>query len=193
MPRRTDRALGSYPVTRSLRLGAAIALVATVYGASLAYGSSTQLDEAALVGRAALRLDVPVAPPAPSAAEVAAHEVVAVVNTQRAQRGLAAYEWNNQVEAAAAEHSADMAAHQLMQHTGTDGTNAGQRLTRAGFQWTTWGENIAAGFVDPGALVTAWLNSSSHRPQILGSYRYVGVSAVASSDGTLYWTLVVAN
>ncbi len=176
----------------SLRLAAAIAVGATLFVGSLAYGATNRLDNAAQVGLPALRLAVP--DNSASTPQLrAAKDLLAIINLDRVQRGLPAYRWNDQVADAAYANSADMAAHQRMQHTGSDGSNAGVRLTRAGFAWSSWGENIGAGFSEPQPLYTAWLNSPSHRTQLLGDFRYAGIGAVASSDGTPYWTLVVAS
>ena len=94
---------------------------------------------------------------------------------------------------AATGHSEEMAANRLMRHEGNDGSNTGVRLRRAGFDWSTWGENLGAGQVEPGPLFTAWFESPPHRPQLLGDYRYIGIGVAAAQDGTLYWTMDVAS
>ncbi len=45
---------------------------------------------------------------------------------------------------AARVHSADMRDHQFQDHTGSDGSNPGQRLTKAGYVTSNYGENIFA-------------------------------------------------
>jgi hypothetical protein len=51
------------------------------------------------------------------------------------------------------------------------------------------GENIAYGYSTPSAVMNGWMNSSGHRANILNSsFRVIGVSAAATSNGTLYWT-----
>jgi uncharacterized protein YkwD len=119
--------------------------------------------------------------------------VVDLVNAERRRNGLAPTAWHPQVAAAALAHSSDMAARGVMSHTGSDGSNTGDRLRRAGFEWTAWGENVAAGFTDAAAVFNAWMGSSGHRRQILGNFTYVGVAAVAATDGTPYWTLDFAS
>src|SRR5687767_4167447 len=52
-------------------------------------------------------------------------------------------------------------------HRGDDGTNAGQRLTRAGYRWSFYGENLAAGQATPAEVVADWMASPSHRAIIL--------------------------
>ena len=77
-----------------------------------------------------------------------------------------------------------------MSHTGSDGSNAGQRLTRNGVTWSSWGENVGAGFTDPAVLLQAWLNSPTHRPIVLSaSYTRVGAGVATASNGTRYWTM----
>ena len=89
---------------------------------------------------------------------------------------MAPYQYDAAVAATAAAHSADQAARRTMSHTGSDGSNAGQRLTRNGVTWQSWGENVGAGFNDPAVLLQAWLNSPTHRPIVLSaSYTRVGV------------------
>jgi uncharacterized protein YkwD len=165
---------------------------AAVAATSLAYGATNRLDGAAQVDHQALRLTVPdnsdLTPE-----QRAAQDMLAIINLDRLQRGLPVYQWHDQIADAAHAHSVDMAARQRMQHAGSDGSNAGLRLTRAGFDFSTWGENIGAGFIEPQTLYDAWINSSSHRNQLLGNFRYVGIGAVASSEGVPYWTLVVAS
>ena len=177
---------------RRLRLAGALILVTAVSGASLVSAAVGQLDGAADVSDRATRVDPPpVADLTPE--QRAAFEMVELVNAERSRRGLPIFRWHDQVGAAAQAHAADMAANGRIQHAGTDGSNAGDRLRRAGFGWSAWGENVAAGFTTAAPLLEGWMNSPSHRPHLLGNLTYVGVGAVASSDGTPYWALVVAS
>jgi uncharacterized protein YkwD len=41
--------------------------------------------------------------------------------------------WNDPLQSAAARHSSDMASHNFFSHTGSDGSNAGTRITQAGY------------------------------------------------------------
>lgn len=123
----------------------------------------------------------------------AAFAMVELVNAERARHGLPAMAWDDRAGAAAHAHAADMAANRVMQHAGTDGSDAGDRLHRFGFDWVKWAENIGAGFHDADSLFAAWMDSSGHRQNILGDFRVIGVGAVAASDGAPYWSLVVAS
>lgn len=175
----------------------AIGLVAAVSAAGVTSADIVSLDQPAQVGggAAAVRVRPPPPPPSPppTAHQAARDGMFAAINQVRATSGLAPFQSNNTVTVAAQRHSDDMAATGRMSHNGSDGSDGGDRLTEAGFVWSAWGENIAAGFTDPVAVTQAWMGSSNHRRQLLGELQYVGIGIAASSDGTLYWTLKVAS
>ncbi len=131
-------------------------------------------------------------PPAPPAASTES-ATLALVNDQRASRGLAPLAWHDRVATAAQAHADDMAAHQTMSHTGSDGSNGGDRLSRTGYSWRSWGENVAVGYPDPTAVVAGWMNSPGHRAMILGDFEHAAVGVARGADGRLYWALLFAT
>lgn len=178
-------------------VGVLMAVGVTVGGAYVTHALDP-VDAAATVGASARRLEPPpvgerqvpttLAPPV-----ALADTVLELLNGERVNAGLAPYAVHPAVSLAAQSHSDDMAAHAQLSHTGSDGSNTGDRLTRQSFSWVTWGENIAAGQTTAQQAVSAWMKSSGHRPQMLGTYQFAGVGVAAAPDGTLYWTLVVAS
>ncbi|MBE0607142.1 MAG: CAP domain-containing protein, partial [Deltaproteobacteria bacterium] len=54
--------------------------------------------------------------------------------------------WSGNLAMAAYLHSEDMALNNFFSHTGSDGSSAGQRISRQGYPWRTYGENIAVGY-----------------------------------------------
>lgn len=132
-------------------------------------------------------------PPPPSEAEALAAEVVRLTNLERVAAGRSALSGDPAVASAAVAHSVDQAARQRIGHTGSDGANAGARLTRAGFVWRAWGENVAVGQRTAQEVVTAWMNSAGHRSNMLSSsYTKIGIGVATGSDGRRYWTMVLA-
>ncbi|MEV7546425.1 CAP domain-containing protein [Streptomyces sp. NPDC089915] len=129
------------------------------------------------------------APPAPQASGAPADaqaRVLALVNQERAAAGCPAVTVNAKLTKAAQDHSADMAAHADMSHTGSDGSDPGQRITRAGYQWQTYGENVAYGYSTPEQVMEGWMNSPGHRRNILDcSYREIGIGLAQPGQ---YWT-----
>jgi len=127
-------------------------------------------------------------PPSPQ------QQVVSQTNQRRAERGLPALSVNSRLTTAAQQHSADQANRNHMTHTGSDGSNAGQRITAQGYRWSAWAENVAAGQRDATAVMDAWMNSSGHRANILSTkVTQIGVGLAYSSDNTPYWTMVLAK
>ncbi len=80
-----------------------------------------------------------------------------------------------------------------MSHAGSDGSDAGVRISRAGFSGNKWGENVAAGYSSANTVVAGWMGSPGHRANILNAnFTSIGVAYAQSSDGTMYWTMVLA-
>jgi uncharacterized protein YkwD len=87
---------------------------------------------------------------------------------------------------AAAAHAADMAAHSFMGHRGSDGSEAGERVRRAGYVWRAVGENVAAGQPDADTVVKAWLDSPGHCTNIMGpQFTEMGVAFAVAPQSEL--------
>ncbi len=128
--------------------------------------------------------------PAPAAGlSPALQQVVDLTNQHRAAAGLPALTVDQRLVNAAQAHSNDMAAHNLMSHTGGDGSDPGQRITAAGYTWRAWAENVAAGFPDAASVDQGWWNSPGHRDNMLStSVTQIGVGLAYSATGVPYWT-----
>ena len=118
-------------------------------------------------------------------------EVLRIVNEERAKQGLGALKRASDLDAVARAHSADMINRHFFDHTNPDGKSPFDRLHSAGITYRAAGENIAYGQRDAQSVMTAWMNSSGHRKNILNSsYTEIGIAAVKNSGGTIYWTQV---
>ncbi|MEV5416611.1 CAP domain-containing protein [Streptomyces albogriseolus] len=125
------------------------------------------------------------AAPKPTAtASGAVARVVELVNAERAEAGCAPVTANSTLNTAAQRHSEDMASTGTMSHTGSDGSDPGERITRAGYAWSTYGENVAYGYSTPEQVMQGWMTSPGHKANILNcSFKEIGVGL----SGT-YWT-----
>jgi uncharacterized protein YkwD len=106
---------------------------------------------------------------APSDAVLAeqAH-VVALVNQERAAAGLAPLVVNETLADGAQEYADLMAEANFFSHNGPDGSDVTARAEAAGYtSWTFLAENLAAGQPTPDRVVQAWMNSPTHRANIL--------------------------
>ncbi|GAA3048218.1 hypothetical protein GCM10017562_07930 [Streptomyces roseofulvus] len=119
----------------------------------------------------------------------AADQVISLVNAERAKAGCGPLTANATLTSAAQGHSDDMAARDFFDHTNPDGDGPGERVTAAGYPWTTYGENIAKGQTTPEQVMDAWMNSPGHRANILNcDFKEIGVGI--HTDGGPYWTQV---
>ncbi|MEU2439704.1 CAP domain-containing protein [Streptomyces rubradiris] len=128
----------------------------------------------------------PTAPaPAATASGVTA-EVLRLVNAERNKVGCRPLTLDPVLTKAAQEHSADMAAHQNMSHTGSDGSDPGLRITRAGYTWSSYGENVAYGYTTAEQVMAGWMASPGHRANILNcGFQEIGVGLAQPGS---YWT-----
>ncbi|WP_097868911.1 sigma-70 family RNA polymerase sigma factor [Streptomyces sp. rh34] len=128
--------------------------------------------------------------PAPAASAGTADQVTELVNAERAKEGCGPVTVNDQLNTAAQRHSADMEARNYFSHTSQDGRNPGDRITAAGYQWSTYGENIAKGQRTPAEVMQSWMDSPGHRANILNcSFKEIGVGKQDSGGGPV-WTQV---
>ncbi|MGW0769389.1 CAP domain-containing protein [Streptomyces sp. NPDC002676] len=112
--------------------------------------------------------------------------IVQLVNAERSKVGCAPLTLNATLTKVAQAHSADMAAHQNMSHTGSDGSTPGDRITRAGYNWSTYGENVAYGYATPEQVMAGWMSSPGHKANILNcSFKEIGVGFAQPNS---YWT-----
>ena len=115
------------------------------------------------------------------------------INSERAARGLPPLRPNDRLAAAAQGHAEDMAAHRGMVHTGSDGSDGGDRIRAAGYDWIQWGEVVAWGFDgNPGQAVSWWLASADHAPYLLAENVDevgTGYAYAPESEWKSYWTV----
>ena len=113
------------------------------------------------------------------------NEILSLVNKERAANGLSAVSLDTAICSAA-----DIRAKEIkssFSHTRPDGRSCFTVLSDNGISYSGAGENIAYGQRSASEVMTAWMNSSGHRANILnGSFTKLGVG-VYSSGGTLYF------
>jgi uncharacterized protein YkwD len=77
-----------------------------------------------------------------------------------------------------------------------DGSNAADRVTRAGYRWRRLGENIALGQTTPERVVREWVLSPEHCATLMNpAFTEMGVAYnvnLDSADG-IYWAQLFAR
>lgn len=123
------------------------------------------------------------------------NQVLTLVNRYRSQAKLKPLKLNAHLNESAQAHSQDMALNDFFGHKGFHGSTADERILAAGYNYAVVGENIAAGFATPEATVQAWMDSPSHRKNILHPMMKemgVGFYLLENDTGNInyryYWT-----
>jgi uncharacterized protein YkwD len=121
--------------------------------------------------------------------------LVDLVNSERQQVGCAPLAIDPLLTQAALAHTQDMATHNFMSHTGSDGSQPDGRIAATGYAARSYGENVAAGQTTAEEVMASWMNSEGHRANILDcAFVHIGVAHDynANSDYGHYWTQVFA-
>lgn len=108
-------------------------------------------------------------------------------NKIRTEAKLPPLKVNPQLMLAALDHARDMAEHNNLSHTGSDGSDVAKRVKKRGYRYQEIGENIADGQVTVEEVMNTWMNSPPHKENILGDFSEVGVAAVPDGSGRKYW------
>ncbi len=116
-------------------------------------------------------------------------------NNKRLENGLQPLAWSEELAAIARMHSKHMAELKFFSHRGLDNKLVSDRADDSGLRkWRAIGENIAfnRGFTDPIVkAVDSWLNSPSHRNNMLDrNWKESAVGVAVSEDGSYYFTQV---
>lgn len=124
----------------------------------------------------------PTPQPTPIPGDFAA-QLLTLHNNYRANMGLQSLILNDKLASAAQKHTQWMYLNNTLDHN-ENGKNPGQRMQAEGYDWFTYGENIAMGYADPQAVFNGWITSPGHRANIENSrFRDVGFGNMGK-----YWT-----
>ncbi len=108
--------------------------------------------------------------------------LVDLTNTDRAENGLGTLTTNETLVLAAQLKANDMAAKSYFAHTSPEGLNPWHWFNQAEYKFQYAGENLAVYFSDSADVERAWMNSPSHRANILnGHFTEIGI---ATAEGT---------
>ncbi|MDP9189730.1 MAG: CAP domain-containing protein [Actinomycetota bacterium] len=121
--------------------------------------------------------------------------MLCLINQERGAAGVVPVVPNAMLEAAAVRHSSGMVGEGYFAHTSPAGVSFIDRIRDTGYtrrarEWLV-GENLVWGsgsLSSPAELVEAWMNSPTHRANLLRSrFREIGIAAVrGTAFGQLY-------
>lgn len=105
-------------------------------------------------------------------------------------------QWSCKLQKASTGHSDDMAANNFFAHQGSDGLRVKHRVSETDYEWSSVGENIAAGYPGIDLVMQAWIDSPSHCSTLMNEQFEdvaVSLSFPESGDYEIYWTMVLAS
>ena len=121
-------------------------------------------------------------------------ETFNLINQQRANNGLSALKVDSELQRVARIKAQDMVNNNYFDHNSPTHGTPFNMMKNFGISYKTAGENIA-GNSSNSAAVTAWMNSSGHRANILNSsYNYTGLAVVSSPRyGKIYVQMFIGK
>jgi uncharacterized protein YkwD len=100
--------------------------------------------------------------------------------------------WNDKLAESSQRHSEDMAQYNFFDHVNPrDGTHSWERVERAGYNYRSTGENIAAGYRSAEEAVAGWIKSPGHCANLMNpEFTDMGAALAVNrrSKMGLYWT-----
>jgi uncharacterized protein YkwD len=97
--------------------------------------------------------------------------------------------WCDTLAWAALKHCKDMYYNDFYCHTGSDGSNSGQRVLEQGYRWRTCAENLYKGSTNESKVFYRWFGSAGHCKNMMhGRLRRMGVARYGE-----YWAMVLTN
>ena len=134
------------------------------------------------------------------ASDLTVDNILNAVNRERGLRNLVLLNTNSKLSSAAQSKSDDMQTRHYFAHVDPDGHYVWDKIVAAGYSpYLELGENLAIEFYDTDSLMAAWMNSPTHRANVLQEgFRDQGMgvnlgdsaqgqyhSAIANTFGTL--------
>lgn len=125
--------------------------------------------------------------------DIQAVELFQDTNKERAQAGVPELALNDKLSEAAFLRAQDMFEKNYWSHTSPTGVQPWKWFADVGYNYSYAGENLAKNYPNAEATVEAWMNSPSHRENIVnGHYTEIGFAVVDGSLNGQNTTLVVA-
>lgn len=126
------------------------------------------------------------------ASNITPEQVVEITNQRRLENGLSPLTLNGQLSEAAQRKAGDMFAFNYWAHNSPSGRNPWSFFHEVGYKYLYAGENLARDFMNSSSVVDAWMNSPSHRDNVLNSrYQETGLAVVNGTLDGVETTLVV--
>jgi hypothetical protein len=126
------------------------------------------------------------------ATDITINKLYQLTNEQRTENNLSPLSYNEKLAQAAEMKAKDMFQKNYWSHYSPDGTTPWSFILAANYHYDYAGENLAKNFLFSKDVVTAWMNSPSHRENIVRKdYTEIGMAVVNGVLNGEETTLVV--
>lgn len=126
------------------------------------------------------------------ATNISVSDLLKFSNEKRMESDAGTLTFNEKLAEAAAAKAEDMFTNQYWAHTSPTGKDPWSFIINAGYSYLYAGENLARDFADSRAVVEAWMNSPTHRENLINNrYKEVGFAIRNGKYGNYETTLVV--
>ncbi len=126
--------------------------------------------------------------------EITVQKVLDQTNDERVRVGLEPYQYNQILSESAKKKAQDMFFNNYWAHNSPQGKNPWTFFEAVGYKYSVAGENLAKDFYSTDALVKAWMDSPTHKTNIVHSkYKEIGIAVVDGVLGGVKTTLVVQH
>lgn len=105
--------------------------------------------------------------------------LINLTNQKRQELGLAPLQYNALLSASASAKAADMLDANYWSHVSPSGVQPWYFMQQSQYAYVTAGENLAKDFQDDVAVIDAWMNSPSHRANIVNpAFHDIGIAVI---------------
>lgn len=126
--------------------------------------------------------------------EITAEKVLILTNLERQKNQLPPLHYNSSLSKSATAKAQDMFRSNYWAHFSPGGTSPWDFFKKFDYQYSVAGENLAKDFYDTDSVMKAWMNSPTHRANIVNyKYKEIGIGVVNGVLGGVKTTLVVQH
>lgn len=126
--------------------------------------------------------------------EITAQKVYDLTNKERLRANLPALHYNPSLSKSATAKAKDMFTNNYWAHYSPNGKTPWDFLKAENYQYSVAGENLAKDFYDTESMMKAWMNSPTHKSNIISiKYQEIGIGVVNGVLNGVKTTLVVQH
>lgn len=125
---------------------------------------------------------------------ITTNRIVELTNKERQAQNLPSLKHSSVLDTSAFKKAKDMLEHNYFAHTSPDKVKPWQWFKEVGYNYTFAGENLAMNFIEAEDAMSAWMDSPTHRDNILSkNYIEIGIAVVVGEIDGVETTLVVQH